>query len=266
MTETGASESHANVRANDKGYYREARSWEASRVLMVERSARRAWWIAGVSVAVAATSVVGISLLAPLKSVAPFLVYVDRFSGDVQVREAMDAQVQFSSVIDKHWLLQYVTSRERYYWHLLRYDYERTRALSDKGPWQSYSQQFNGPDALYKKMGQMQEYDVRIISISVLPHRQGTPGVATVRFEKTLRSADSDADGKSARYIATIAYGYRPSSLTSERALIANPLGFTVTDYRVDPELTEEPSSNRPQNGSSAAVPATAAAASGGAQ
>ncbi|WP_206956019.1 virB8 family protein [Trinickia acidisoli] len=253
------SDDAAGVATSDATYYGEARSWEDSRVLMIERSERRAWRVAAASVVVAVAAVIALALLTPLKSAVPFLVYVDRFSGDTQVHEAMDARVQFSEIIDKHWLLQYVTSRERYYWNLLQSDYDRTMALSDSVPAREYGRQFDGPNALYKKLGRMQEYAVRIISITVMPHAPGAPGLATVRFEKTLRALDSDQPGETQHYVATITYVYRPAPLSSEKTLILNPLGFTVTAYRVAPELAEVlPSGPALPPSSSDATPGTA--------
>jgi len=234
-----ASDSAASVPTNDARYYEDARSWEESRVLMIERSERRAWRVAVAASIVAALAAVAIALMMPLKRAVPFLIYVDRLSGDTQVREAMNARVQYTEIIDKHWLLQYVTSRERYYWHLLQSDYDRTMALSDSVPAREYNHQFDGADALYRRLGQNREYAVRIISVTVMPHAPGASGMATVRFEKTLRSLTSDQPGETAHYVATIAYEYRSSALTAEKTLILNPLGFTVTAYRVDPEFSE---------------------------
>ncbi|CAJ0809393.1 Type IV secretion system protein virB8 [Ralstonia psammae] len=228
------------VSASDDAFYSEARNWEASRIEALERGERRAWWVAIVAVVMALMAVAALAFLAPLKQAVPFLVYVDRFSGDTQVREAMDARVQFSDVLDKHWLVQYVMSHERYQWDLLQADYDRTLAWSDKGPAREYSQQFDGPRAIYKVLGRTRENAVRVVSVSVAPHPAGTPAVATVRFVKTVRNLETGViEGTPAHEVATIGYLYRISPLTTEKALIMNPLGFTVTAYRVDPELAD---------------------------
>lgn len=252
------------VLASDGAFYTDGRSWEASRVQALERAERRAWWVAIVAVLMAFLAVAALAFLAPLKQAVPFLVYVDRFSGEAEVREAMNAQVQFSDILDKHWLIQYVTSHERYQWDLLQADYDRTLAWSDKGPAREYSQQFDGPRAIYKVLGRTRENAVKVVSVSIAPHPPGTPAVATVRFVRTVRNLETGAvEGTPAHEVATIGYRYHVSPLTTEKALIMNPLGFTVTAYRVDAELADvvpqtsisgEPANTKTVTGSPAGV------------
>jgi type IV secretion system protein VirB8 len=228
----------ADPRKNE--YYSEARGWEVSRLAMVERSERRAWMVAAVGLVVVTVSVGALTFLAPLKVAVPYVIYVDRFSGDAQVREAADMRtLQYSDVIDKHWVTEYVTSRERYYWEFLQSDYDRTMAFSLSIPAREYNRQFDGPNALYKRLGREQEYTVRILSVGLNPHAPGTAGTAVVRFEKTLRKLGEDQAGETARYIATVGFEYHVPVISSEKNLIANPLGFAVTAYRVDPELVD---------------------------
>lgn len=247
------------VRTDDKNFYRDARNWESSRIAALERSEVRAWRVATAATIAAVAAIVAVAMLTPLKSAVPFLIYVDKLTGESQVRVAMDSQtVQFSEILDKHWLSEYVISRERYYWNLLQYDYDKTNALSGPVPAREYDRQFDGPNALNKVLGTASEYSVKIISVTLSSHRPGAPGTAVVRFEKTLRRLDTEQPSIPNRYIATISYGYRTSPFTSEKTLITNPLGFTVTAYRVDPELADvTPPSAAPMNpppGASAGV------------
>ncbi|WP_081080978.1 virB8 family protein [Burkholderia territorii] len=225
---------------DDGSYYREARSWERTRVEAIMRSERRAWIVALSAILMAIASLAALAALTPLKQAVPFLVYVDRFSGNTEVREAMNARVQFSDILDKHWVMQYVIGRERYDWNLLQSDYERILAMSGPTPSREYRQLFDGPGAIHKTLGRTQEYAVNVLSVSLAPHAANTSGVATVRFDKIQRNLETGiAVGAAAHYVATIGYEYQPSVFTTEKKLIVNPLGFVVTTYRVDPELTE---------------------------
>jgi type IV secretion system protein VirB8 len=221
-------------------FYEDSKGGEASRVDATLRAERRAWRVAAAALVVAIATVGGLVALSPLKIAVPYVIYVDQTTGDTQVREAADvATINFTTVMDKYWVASYVTSRERYYWEFLQYDYDRTMVMSARVPAREYSLQFDGANALYKRLGRDQEYAIRIVSVGLSPRAHGGGGTAVVRFEKIFRRLDTDQPGTTGRYIATVEYEYHVSPISSERALIANPLGFTVTAYRVDTELMD---------------------------
>ena len=60
-----------------------------------------------------------------------------------------------------------------------------------------------------------------------------------MRYEKTMIPLTADRNViPPQRYIATIAYEYRDESMPDDARLI-NPLGFTVTSWRTDKEVSE---------------------------
>ena len=64
-----------------KDIYEEAMSWDASRVLAQEKSEKRAWKLAWLSVLVTVLSWLALVLLLPLKQTQPYLIRVDSATG-----------------------------------------------------------------------------------------------------------------------------------------------------------------------------------------
>ncbi|WP_455289676.1 virB8 family protein [Cupriavidus necator] len=235
------------VQSDDLTYYKEARDWESSRVALLERSESRAWKVAIATTVMAVTAVLAVAMLSPLKSAIPFLIYVDKMTGDTRVQVAMESQpVEFSEVLDKHWVGEYVISRERYLWELLQFDYDRTHAFSGEVPAREYEKLFDGADAIHKVMGKGHEYAIRLISITMQNRTAGAGGVAVVRFEKVMRSVGATQNTSVSRYVANLSYKYEVRRFSKEKTAMMNPMGFTVTAYRVDPELADVTPSKSP--------------------
>ena len=67
------------------GYFREAANWDADRLQQLQRTARRAWQVAGAGWSCALAVALALVLLMPLKRVDPFLVRVDSCTGIVDI-------------------------------------------------------------------------------------------------------------------------------------------------------------------------------------
>ncbi|MGH6970945.1 MAG: VirB8/TrbF family protein, partial [Caulobacteraceae bacterium] len=78
--------------ADLKGYFAEAKSWNADQIRSAERSRRLAWGVAACAGIVATVAVGAVAALAPLKSVEPFVVRVDRSTGAVDVMTALRSE------------------------------------------------------------------------------------------------------------------------------------------------------------------------------
>jgi type IV secretion system protein VirB8 len=141
-----------------------------------------------------------------------------------------------NDVLDRHWAVEYVRSRERYDWNLLQFDYDTVLRYSDEAVARRYAAQFEGANALDKQLGAATELRINIVSVT-LP--AGDHGKAVVRFERSVVKRESGVPEAALRFIATLAFRYAPSSLTQERDLIENPLGFRVTSYLVDREMVD---------------------------
>lgn len=226
------------VKAGDEAkHFQQGQDWEADRQARIERSERRAWWIAIVAVVIAGAAVIGLATLAPFKMVVPYVFTVDQATGNVELVSATNDRtiVGYQELLDKHWAQKYVVARESYFYKLLQHDYDTVLSLSSDPVAQQYSSLYSGTDARDKKYGASVEMDVKVLSVTLSEDPVGQKAV--VRFEKTVRNVQAQRADPPTYWVATLAYEYKPSTFGKERDLIRNPLGYTVTSYRVDAEL-----------------------------
>lgn len=223
----------------EKEFFKASRDWEEDRASRSERSERRAWVVAGVATAAALLAVGGMALLAPFKRVVPMVFAVDKASGNTELVNAADdrnvAQLGYQELLDKHWASRYVMSRESYFYRLLQTDYDTVLMLSADDVGRDYARVFEGVDPRDKKLGPMTEWKVTILSVSL--QKDGVGNKAVVRFQREQRRLDAERPEMPTYYVATMAYEYKPSMFGKEKDLIVNPLGFRVTNYRLDTEL-----------------------------
>ena len=219
--------------------YEEELTWEASRIQLIENSERKAWNVAKVMTALVVLSIVAIAFMMPLKESIPFLVRVDSTTGVPDIVTRLDEQtVRFDEVMDKYWLARYVTARESYDWNIIQKDYDAVGMMSAPNVAQQYQRLFEGDDALDKRYANRTKVVVKIIS--VVPNGKG---IGTVRFIKETSNVDdvSNSTAITSKWIATIGYEYRTTSLLRESHRLVNPMGFQATTYRVDPETGVAP-------------------------
>ncbi|MDL2060037.1 type IV secretion system protein [Mesosutterella sp. AGMB02718] len=233
-----ACEEKAAAAASPRPSGAEAFTFEAAREDLAAKSEARAWrCAAGLGVLLALEAAALIALL-PLKSSVPFVVQVDRSTGEsVVLPIANTREIPASEAQDKYWLGQYVLARESYDYRTLENDYIKTRELSTRSVFEPYASQFGQKEGSLEKLyGDSRE--IRVKLLSVVPNGNG---VATVRFSKTLRSTRSGLEEKESRWTATLGYEYHPEFKATEASRLVNPFGFRVTSYRVDEEVGREP-------------------------
>jgi type IV secretion system protein VirB8 len=211
--------------------HQQARDWEASQTLALMQSESRAWKIAGVSTVFTALSITGLVVMLPFYKVVPMTFLVDQATGEAQLVDTSTAIPMSSEQWDKHWVEEYVNSRERYNWMLLQYDHDKTMALSGDEIAKAYDALYQGANSIDKQLGNYTERRIHIVSSTLPPSNSGT---AVVRFERSTRERGLDVE-IGAEYIATLSYTYqKPTLRTLEKNIIANPSGFKVTGYVVD--------------------------------
>jgi type IV secretory pathway component VirB8 len=213
--------------------YQAAVDWDASRIEQIEKSEQRAWNIAYGACGLVVFALLAIVLLMPLKDTVPYVVRVNDVTGAVDVMTVLeDQRITYEEAVDKYWLAQFVRARETYDYYTLQHDYDTTRMLSSPPVGKQYTDQFEGDNALDKKLGKTMRITVDVISVS-----PDGNGAAIVRFTKSTARADSPDYKTVSHYVASIGYEYRnPSKLNADERLL-NPLGFWVTSYRADQEF-----------------------------
>jgi type IV secretion system protein VirB8 len=96
---------------------------------------------------------------------------------------------------------------------------------------------------------------VKLLSIVL---NGGAPGMApkgaTVRFQRELYDKQSGATRPLDNKIATLSFTYKTNLDMDDQSRIENPLGFWVTDYRVDDDYSSAPPAEIQGTDSGAAV------------
>ena len=218
-------------------FFAEAQNWEADRLSRIEGSEKRAWFVAGCSCLVTAIAVAAVVALMPLKRVVPYVYAIDRQTGELTLMDAAN-QRQITGnqdLLDKHFANAYVIARDSYDWKLLQSDYNDTVAFSSAQVARAYAARFDGPHSVTKAWGQSVERRVTVTSIQLAP--DAISKKAVVRYTVLQRDVQANTLAPLEHYIATIAYEYHPNRTGKEQDLIRNPLGFTVTAFRADPEI-----------------------------
>ncbi|WP_224826689.1 virB8 family protein [Cognatishimia sp. MH4019] len=212
-------------------------AFEADFIFAPRRRERIAYAVAAVGLVIGLTGFIGAVSLFPLKIVETFVVVVDQETGQMDRIAAVEPLTldESDAIIQAH-LVAYVDDRETYDLTdgeqrinsvLQRSDDDAARTLREL--WSSQNEDY--PITVY---GTDAKIDVVIRSVNQIER-----GIAQVRLTKTLRRP-RDAQTVTRPYVATLAYDFRPETRQRLQQVWANPLGFVVTDYRVDAETLED--------------------------
>ena len=222
-------------------YFAEAASWDADRAAMEQRSARRAWWVAGAGWVCALTVAAALMLLMPLKQVEPFVIRVDNSTGLVDVVPVYVGQAAMPEVVSRYFLDHYVTICERFNFSTAESDYQECGAFHTAQRNQAWYSAWNktnpnSPLNLYKDGTTIR---AQVTSISFFTRADGVTDLAQVRYFKGKRQAGSAEETRS-YWIASIRYTYAAPS-TDPQVRRWNPLGFKIVDFRPEPEVGGPP-------------------------
>lgn len=221
------------MKKQEVDYFENSRNFENSKTRNLEKSERKAWYIAYCSLTLASLAIVAIVGLTPLKKVEPFVIRVDNATGIVDVVQTMhDSKTNYDEAISKYWVRQYIRYREGYSpdRQLKEEYYRNVGFMSSPVEQQKYFEYFNpntnknSPLNIYGNHGRITTI---IKSISFV---DADKKVALVRFIKEINDG---RDVKQTHLAATITFKYISGSI-EESIRAINPLGFQVTEYRVD--------------------------------
>jgi len=233
-------ESKAAIAAN--------RQWELDRALMLQRSERRAWIVGGTGVLVAIVSAAAVLAHGALHQVVGIPIVVDKTTGETTIEQRLSAEtIPPMEALDKHNVAVFVRAREGYSWWFLQRDFDQVSRMAIPTVFADYNRQFEGPEALQKKLAGAEEWRINIVGVRLAPSgRRGNGGVASISYEKVVHLTDRNIPDVSTRHAASIVFEYQPKVLAKEKDRIENPLGFVVTAYRSDPEIASASSSASP--------------------
>jgi type IV secretion system protein VirB8 len=215
-----------------KSYFHEARSWADDRQVQNARSRKIAWIIAGAATTIAALEAIALAGLAPLKTVIPQMVLVDRQTGHVtSLDPTKPMQLAPDSALARSMLVQYVTARESLDRGTIAGDYRKVALWSGATAKSSYLglMDANNPANPLARLPRQASVRTMIKSVSPLEN-----GQALVRYD-LVYSGEAGIQSRPMPYVSVIRYRFRDRPLADSDRFI-NPLGFEVLNYRKDPE------------------------------
>ncbi|MBC7489944.1 MAG: virB8 family protein [Glaciimonas sp.] len=219
------------AKAEFTAYLKEARSWETDRVQELIKSRRVAWIVCSGAGVIALAAVLAVSLLAPLKTVEPYVIRVDNSTGIVNLVQAMkDSKTNYDEAMNKYFTQMYVRFREGFSKDLAEEYYSNVGLLSAPLEQQKYLAAFvpSNPLSPLNIYGTYAKVTVNILSTSFIKN-----DTALVRY---IRNVDRGPEKtETTHWAATIIFKYSGAPM-SEKDRAVNPLGFQVLEYRNDPE------------------------------
>ncbi|MBB3227099.1 type IV secretion system protein VirB8 [Luteibacter sp. Sphag1AF] len=230
---------------------------------LARRSEKRAWMVAGASVIMSLILVGGYFYMLPLKEKVPYIVMADAYTGTSSVSRVTDdvvnRRISASEAINRSNITHFVLARESYDVAMINLrDWATVLTMSSPNVAAAYTNLHSStnPNSPYKTYGRTQAIRVRILSIVLIGGGDGTaPKGATVRFQRSLYNKTTGMTTPMDSKIATMAFSYKPNLKMDDQYRVENPLGFQVSDYRVDNDYgTAPPEEVAPARDSSAAA------------
>lgn len=213
-------------------YFDHAESWAVDTRASAARAQRNAWAVAGVAVAVAAMEAVALAMLAPLKTIQPITLLVDRQTGFVQALDpASPRRVSADAALTQSLLAQYVAAREGFDRATVAVDYRKVALWSTGRARSSYltTMPATNPASPFQRYPGGAVVAVRVKSVSRL-----SQGTALVRFDTQMLERGGQA-APAQPWISVVRFRFSEAPMRFEDRLV-NPLGFQVTGYRRDAE------------------------------
>ena len=217
-----------------KAYFAEAASWDRDRLLSANRSKRLAWIVAGVASGLAITGVAAVAMLTPLKTVAPYVITVDKATGASEITASMSGNrsITYNEAVAKYFLADYVRNREGWIPQARKEFFEGVLAMSsrdEQARWTAFYAHDNpeSPQSIFT--------DLDTVFIAIKSVTFVSKNVAQIRFTKTLQHGAIVTDTPA---IATVTYDTTDTP-TTEQQRFKNPLGLEVQTYRADLEVTQ---------------------------
>jgi type IV secretion system protein VirB8 len=216
---------------------------------LAKRSERRAWMVAFSAIGMSLILAGGYFYMLPLKQKVPYLVMADAYTGTSSVARLTDdplhARITTSDAVNRSNVAHFVLARESYDLSLLNLgDWTTVQTMSSPGVSAAYTQLYSSTnaDGPYKKYGKDTAIRIKLLSIVLTGGGPGvTPKGATVRFQRSLYDKRSGSTQPLDNKIATMSFTYKTNLDMDDQSRIQNPLGFWVTEYRVDDDYSSAP-------------------------
>ena len=201
----------------------------------LQRRTKLFGWMAVLSLLTCMLSVAAVVMMLPLKEIRPYVVMVDRETGESElVVSTLPGDLSERDAVRQAELVRYITERETYDVADNRERIPQVLATSEgqaadslRALWNSAAREY--PPAVY---GETSLIRVRVRSITIL-----NDNTAQVRFTRALE--DPGLEPVVRAFVATVGFTFKPRTERNLEAVWKNPLGFTVTSYRIDAETLD---------------------------
>ena len=224
-------------------------NFELSIADIARRSERRAWWVAFSAIGITLILAAGYFYMLPLKQKVPYLIMADAYTGTSTVARLTDdlthRSITSSDAINRSNVAHFVMARESYDLAMLNlHDWATVQTMSAPGIKAAYTQLYSSanPGNLVKTYGKDTAIRIKLLSIVLIGASRGTiPKGATVRLQRNLYNKQSGLTRPLDNKIATLEFIYKTNLEMDDQSRFVNPLGFWVTDYRVDNDYATAP-------------------------
>lgn len=209
---------------------------------MARRSERRAWFVASGAIVLSLILAAGYFYMLPLKEKVPYLIMADAYTGTSTVARLTEdsdhRKITTKEAVNNSNVAHFLLARESYDVSLMTLrDRTTVYTMSSPDVAAAYTNLHNpkSPTSPFNVYGKNKAIRVKILSISLIGgSAKSWPKGATVRFQRSLYDKPSGTSKPLDSNIATMEFTYKSNLKMEEKYRIENPLGFQVTNYRVD--------------------------------
>ncbi|WP_266160797.1 virB8 family protein [Dyella silvatica] len=217
---------------------------------LARRSERRAWWVTFAAIVMSLILAGGYFYMLPLKEKVPYIVMADAYTGTSTVsrltEDFTNRRITSSEALNRSNIAHFVLARESYDVAMINLrDWNTVLTMASPSVAAGYTSLHSqaNPNSPFKTYGRAQAIRVKILSIVLIGSGPNlTPKGATVRFQRSLYNKESGTSKPMDSKLATIEFTYKPNLKMDDQYRIENPLGFQVTNYRVDNDYATSPS------------------------
>lgn len=223
-------------------------NYEVSIADLARRSEKRAWIVAVLSMLVTVMTACGYYYMLPLKEKVPYLVMADAYSGTSTIAKLEPnfggRTVSTSEALARSNIARFIIARESFDLSIIgQRDWNTVSAMGAPNVLSEYRvlHSANNPSRPLNIYGQFRAIRVNILSITLIGGNGKAYTGATVRFQRTIYDKNSTVSTLLDNKIATMGFVYQDNLEMSDSLRVENPLGFRVTDYRVDNDYSALP-------------------------
>ncbi len=227
-------------------------NFEISIADIAKRSEKRAWTIAWIAIFIVLIMLGGFIYILPLKKEVPYLIMADAFTGQATVATlrgdfSTPNSITQSEALNRSNVAQYIIGRESFDSAMMGLrDWPLINIMSSSNVRAGYAAEHAADrvDSPYKIYGKDRALRVKILSIQIPPPRgqgENARKTATVRFQRVIYNKKNGATEPLDSRIARLEFAYKANLAMDEKDRYLNPLGFQVTEYKVDIDYAESP-------------------------